>query len=241
MKDYRAYVGPKESYDLISAEQFTLLTTLGLRDHHYLLDLGCGSLRAGRLFIPYLLPGHYYGIEPNQWLIEEGLGNEIGESILQVKKPTFSNDSNFTLSTFGRNFDFVIANSIFTHASKDSIQTCLYEGKKVMKKESIFAATIRFGEEDYEEKEWVYPRGIDYTEKTISKMIHAAGLSYVKMAWRHYSRKQTWLGIVNPGNEKAVEGYYDYFRMRNRLQRIETNPLLKLGIKAYTLRAARRK
>ena len=51
---YRAYVGPPEDYDLIAAMVFNLLTTLGLRQHHSVLDIGCGSLRIGRLLIPYL-------------------------------------------------------------------------------------------------------------------------------------------------------------------------------------------
>ena len=37
---YRAYVGPPEDYDLIAAMTFNLLTTLGLRQHHSLLDVG---------------------------------------------------------------------------------------------------------------------------------------------------------------------------------------------------------
>lgn len=49
---YRAYVGPPQNYDLISAMSFGLLTALGLRQHHSLLDIGCGSLRNGRLLIP---------------------------------------------------------------------------------------------------------------------------------------------------------------------------------------------
>lgn len=55
-RTYRGYVGPEAQYDLMGATQFRLLCTLGLREHHTLLDFGCGSLRAGRLFIPYLLP-----------------------------------------------------------------------------------------------------------------------------------------------------------------------------------------
>ena len=47
--NYRAYVGMAEHYDLLSSLQFSLLSLLGLRDFHYLLDVGCGSLRGGRL------------------------------------------------------------------------------------------------------------------------------------------------------------------------------------------------
>ena len=61
---YRAYVGPPEKYDLLGALQFQVLTNLGLREYHKLLEVGCGSLRVGRLLVPYLIDGNYYAIEP---------------------------------------------------------------------------------------------------------------------------------------------------------------------------------
>ena len=42
---YRAFVGPPQKYDIIAASQFNLLTSLGLREYHYLLDIGWGSLK----------------------------------------------------------------------------------------------------------------------------------------------------------------------------------------------------
>jgi len=72
---YMAYVGPPTQYDFMGATQFRLLCTLDLRANHYLLDFGCGSLRAGRLFISYLDEGRYFGIEPNKWLIEDAINN----------------------------------------------------------------------------------------------------------------------------------------------------------------------
>ena len=86
---YRAYVGPPEDYDLVAAMAFNLLTTLGLRQHHSLLDIGCGSLRIGRLLIPYLNRGKYFGVEPNEWLVDEGIRRELGETLVQIKRPTF--------------------------------------------------------------------------------------------------------------------------------------------------------
>ena len=41
-RHYKAFVGPIEEYDLMAAMQFNLLTALGLRQHHSLLDVGFG-------------------------------------------------------------------------------------------------------------------------------------------------------------------------------------------------------
>ena len=47
-ENYRTYVGPPERHDYMGSNQFRLLTALGLRSKHKLLDFGCGSLRAGK-------------------------------------------------------------------------------------------------------------------------------------------------------------------------------------------------
>ena len=83
---YQVFVGLAGTWDITSSRQFNLLTSLGLREGHYLLDIGCGSLRTGRLLIPYLLPGHYFGMEPEKWLIEEGIKNECREDLIKIKE-----------------------------------------------------------------------------------------------------------------------------------------------------------
>src|SRR5438105_9390159 len=113
---YRAYVGPPGDYDLIAAMTFNLLTTLGLRQHHSLLDVGCGSLRIGRLLIPYLNRGKYFGIEPAEWLVAEGIRQELGETVVQIKRPTFFfSDSPETVVRAKLLFEFALAQSIFMH------------------------------------------------------------------------------------------------------------------------------
>src|SRR2546425_3988030 len=120
---YRAYVGPPEDYDLIAAMTFNLLTTLGLRQHHSLRDIGCGSLRAGRLLIPYLNRGKYFGIEPNKWLVQEGIRHELGEMLVQIKRPTFFfSDLSDTIAQAKITFDFAVAQSIFSHCGLDLIK-----------------------------------------------------------------------------------------------------------------------
>ncbi len=114
---YRAFVGDTKTYDIFSYMQFTLMTLLGLRQDHTLLDIGCGSLRAGKLFLIYLLPDRYFGIEPEQWLVEEGIERELGHELADRKRPRFLFDRDFSCAGFGVAFDYIIAQSIFSHAS----------------------------------------------------------------------------------------------------------------------------
>ncbi len=243
-RHYRAFVGPPKKYDLVSAMQFNLLTFLGLREHHSLLDIGCGSLRGGKLFVPYLLPGRYFGIEPEQWLIEEGIKNELGKDLAEMKQPAFSNDDNFTLSIFGRKFDFILAQSIFSHASQPQIRRCLSEAAKVMKRTSVFAATFVKGEEDYVGNEWVYPGCATYTLERMIGLTEEVGLICRPIDWPHPNR-QTWVVIVNPENENGVIDLSDITRLshleselrfcKERLSRIEGHPYVRLGFKANRL------
>ena len=114
-KHYKAYVGPPKMYDQVGAMQFNLLTAFGLRDFHKLLDIGCGSLRSGKLFIPYLRKGNYFGIEPNEWLIEDGIKYELGQEIIELKEPHFNNSEHFDLQvsiSHARNLFKVVGRSL---------------------------------------------------------------------------------------------------------------------------------
>ena len=236
---HRAFVGPPNKYDLVSAMQFNLLTFLGLRENHFLLDIGCGSLRGGRLFITYLLTGRYFAIEPNQRLIEEGIKNELGGHLIDIKQPVFSNDPNFTLSAFNQKFDFIMAQSIFSHASIPQIRRCLAEAKKVMKPASIFAATFVKGEKNYEGGVWVYPGCVTYTFEFFKSLVEEHGLACKRLEWPHPTA-QTWVVIVNPGNEDNIAdigSITDLLRLKNelisckdKLSKIEGRPYVKLGV-----------
>lgn len=199
---YRAYVGPPEKYDLVAAVQFNLLTCLGLREFHFLLDIGCGSLRAGRLFIPYLLPGHYFGIEPEQWLIEEGIKNELGADILRAKRPVFSHDLDFDCTKFNQKFDFILAQSIFSHASASQIRKCLSEVEKCMQPGGIIAATFVKGTEDYRADTWVYPDCVSYTLEYMMQLAAEVGLTAEPVDWPH-PNGQTWIRVTRRGTERT--------------------------------------
>jgi SAM-dependent methyltransferase len=200
---YKAYVGPPKKYDLMGAMQFNLLTSFGLRDYHKLLDIGCGSLRAGKILIPFLRKGNYYGVEPNKWLIEDGIKYELGEEIISLKSPSFSNTSEFEFQTFNEKFDFLIAQSIFSHASSDQIEKCLKEAKTVMKPEGLFLATFVLGKNNYSGSEWVYPACVTYKHNYILKIVREQNLDAIKTKWLH-PNGQTVYVIFHPTNKKSV-------------------------------------
>ena len=199
---YRAYVGPPEDYDLIAAMTFNLLTTLGLRQYHSLLDVGCGSLRIGRLLIPYLNQGKYFGVEPNEWLVEEGIKRELGEALVQIKRPTFFfSDSPETIAEANVSFDFAVAQSIFSHCGLDLIRNWLSAISRSLAQDGAFIATFVTGEEDSPRRGWVYPECVSYQAGTLRRAAAEAGLLFEILDWKH--PRQTWALFAAPKFDSA--------------------------------------
>jgi SAM-dependent methyltransferase len=214
---YKAYVGPPKRYDLVGAMQFNLLTSFGLRDYHKLLDIGCGSLRSGKLMIPYLRKGNYYGIEPNQWLIDDGIKYELGKDIISLKSPSFNNSSEFEFQIFDKKFDFLIAQSIFSHASASQISNCLKEAKAVMKQEGLFLATFVLGKINYTGTDWVYPDCVNYRHDYILELVKNQKLDAIQLKWLH-ATGQTWYVIFHPENRNTVKMVVENLFTKNKIK-----------------------
>ncbi len=206
-RHHRAYVGVAEDYDLVSRTQFNLLTHLGLREDHYLLDIGCGSLRGGRLFIAYLLPDHYFGIEPNQWLLEDGIEKELGKQFIDLKQPHFSHDANFTCSVFRQQFDFILAQAIFVHAAPGQIRHCMQEVRQCMKPTSLFVANFVEGEHNHEGSDWTYPGAVTYRLSWITEAANDAGLWCTPIEWFHPASGIKWIVLTLPEAKTRVEQF----------------------------------
>src|SRR5262245_59031296 len=173
---YRAYVGPPEEYDLIGAMTFNLLTTLGLRQHHTLVDIGCGSLRAGRLLIPYLNDGKYVGVEPNRWLVEDGIKWEIGADLVRIKTPRFYySGSPAALEGSGLVVDFAVAQSIFSHCGIDLIRSWLAGLSPFLARTGVLAATFLVADRDFAGTGWVYPECVGFTLSTLRQVAADSG------------------------------------------------------------------
>jgi SAM-dependent methyltransferase len=238
--DHRSFVGPEALYDVFAAMQFNLLTSLGLREHHRLLDVGCGSLRAGRLFICYLAPGHYAGVEPEAWLVTEGVRSQLGADMLRLKQPRFEHRDDFRLTALGQEFDFLLAQSIFSHTTQAQIQTCFAEAKKVLAPDGVFAATFFEGSEDYRGRQWTLHAA--FTFRSLQRWAEEAGLRATRIDWPHPDG-QRWFLLQHPAAApSALASAGDGLRLRQeleicreRLQRLEQSRYVRFGKRIHRL------
>lgn len=203
--DYKSYVGPRNRWDLLAGIQFSLLFQLGLREHHKVLDIGCGALRAGRLLIPYLNQGGYFGIEPNKELVLEGLIREVGSGLVSRRSPKFLHSENFPATQFGVTFDYVLIQSVFSHAPKPLIKVALKECFETMDDVSLLVATFKIGSVDYEGETWKYPGVASYTNEFIRQEFFNAGFSSKET--NVYHPTQTWWVAAKTGARMAQAEY----------------------------------
>lgn len=137
---YAGYVGGL--WEEAGAAQFDFLLSQGLKPHHYLLDIGCGSLRGGVKFVPYLDAGHYMGIDEEPLLLTLGVDKELGAELFAAKQPQLIVSSDFAFDTLRRAPDFALAVSLFTHLPEDSIRDCLAKLRKVIQGDGVFFASF---------------------------------------------------------------------------------------------------
>ncbi len=184
---YRAYVGPADRFDFMSASQFALLFQLGLREYHRLLDFGCGSLRLGRLLIPFLNRGGYYGIDPNAWLIEDGITHELGSTAIDIKMPSFSYSDSFRADVFGCRFDFLMAQSIVTHTGPDLVRKLLASVPQALNPNGLFLFSYIRDEKTTAEPGdgWHYPECVGYSSAWFEEELRKVGLISRPLPWFH--------------------------------------------------------
>ena len=117
--------GPAKFFETAGRKQLTTLLSEGLTPASKVLDIGCGCLRGGYWLIHFLDKGCYFGIEPNTEMLDAGLRILLEPELLELKTTRFDPNSNFDFSIFEVKFDYLVARSIWTHASKQQIQTML--------------------------------------------------------------------------------------------------------------------
>src|SRR3974390_578219 len=117
--------GPPQYFEIAGRLQLVTLLREGIYPQSRVLALGCGCLRGGYWLIHFLDAGCYFGIEPAEKMLQEGIDHVIEREVMAEKQPRFDTNDRFDLSVFGVKFDIVLARSIWSHASKKQVNTML--------------------------------------------------------------------------------------------------------------------
>jgi hypothetical protein len=149
---------PVETFAGAGRRQLDALLEEGLRPESRVLDIGCGCLRAAYWLIHYLDPGRYHGIEPARRRVECGLRYLFTPEEVRRKQPRFDHNPHFDSSVFGAPFEFFLAGSIWTHASKRQVAAMLDSFLRGSTSATVFltsylAATS--ADDDYQGDAWV--------------------------------------------------------------------------------------
>lgn len=148
-RQYSAPGRDKGLYDFSrGAYHASYLVRHGLKAHHHILDFGCGLGRTAVPLLRYLEPGRYVGLDISRerirlardYVTREGCDGAGAEFIVNVH-------NNFTAIT-SRRFDFVWAQSVFTHMPKSDVEAVLTNIGAVMSPRGIFMFNFNLGDAD---------------------------------------------------------------------------------------------
>ncbi|GLW06129.1 methyltransferase [Microtetraspora sp. NBRC 13810] len=139
-----AAVGSKSHarWNALGRMQFDYLVGHGLRPDMRMLEIGCGNLRAGRLFIDHLQPSCYYGVDisPDILMAAQEVLADYG---LRDKLPHLTPVRDLRLAFLpDAHFDVVHAHSVFSHSPLHVIEECFAHVGRVMKPDAWFDFTF---------------------------------------------------------------------------------------------------
>ena len=181
---YRGFVGGR--WDVMGERQYRLLLDHGLQPYDVLMDVGCGSLRAGRLFIPYLEPGHYIGVDKHRDLINRGLKHEVAPGVAAEKRPRFVITDRFEIPREPPLATFALAQSLFSHLNDDDAKRCLAAVRAAVDPGCRFLVTFMESARPVANQRSHSHRGMFFTSDEMREMGIDNGWSYEYVGpWNH--------------------------------------------------------
>jgi SAM-dependent methyltransferase len=196
--------GPTNLFETAGRNLLMILLREGLTPSSKVLDIGCGCLRGGYWLIHFLDRGCYFGIEPNTVMIEAGLRILLEPGLADNRQPRFDHNECFDLSVFEEKFDFFVARSIWTHASKQQIQTMLDGFLRTANPKGIFLTSyVRASlfKRDYTGTAWV---GRSHTSEAPGVIAHRWGWIQAECAKRGLVAVEIKEKAFNIGNQTWI-------------------------------------
>ena len=166
---------PTGTFEEGGRTHFIRLLQAGLQPDSSLLDIGCGCLRVGYWLIKFLDADRYCGVEPAWQRVEFGLQCLFEVDEVKAKRPSFDFNPRFDFTVFERQFDFFIAGSIWSHASKAQIGIMLDNFVRTGTPDAVLLASYipaTSAADDYQGDRWV---GTSHESATAGVIRHTRG------------------------------------------------------------------
>ncbi|NQZ97024.1 MAG: class I SAM-dependent methyltransferase [Myxococcales bacterium] len=183
--------GPADRFEDVGRNTLATSIKYGLMPSDKVLDVGAGGLRNGWWLIQFIEPSNYHAIEPRKKSIDNA-AELIGAKI----NIYYNDDWEFP----DVKFDFVLARSIWTHASKWMISKMLAEFAENSTPDARFLTSVVFpraDKPDYMGERWLGRPLVAHSLKWIEDECRKHALS-VQVKEELYG--QIWLLIEkNPG------------------------------------------
>jgi SAM-dependent methyltransferase len=137
-----AMVGPLGFWNQLQHYQLRVVTALGLRPEHSMLDIGCGPLQGGIAFIRYLNQGCYVGVDQNRAAIEIGR-EEVSRLKLGEKAPRLIMSQAFGDDQLGSaDFKFIWLSQIFYYFDEKTGNNLFAMVQRRLHGDGVMAADI---------------------------------------------------------------------------------------------------
>ena len=135
-------MAPGPMWEEIGAIQFEYLVSNGLTPDRTLLDIGCCTLRGGRHFIRHLNAGNYSGFDLSPGAIAAARKLVHQDGLLEKRPRLFVNRGGRLTFPYSVKYDFLLAQSVFTHLPAENIEEAFTHVGGVMHRESMFFFTF---------------------------------------------------------------------------------------------------
>ncbi len=194
--------------------QMQLLLLEGLQPKSYVLEVDCGALVAGIPIMSFLEKGHFVGIDPNRWLIEDSLKIETNRTIVESRRPLFLFNDQFDASETKIRFDYILSHSILSHAAHWQLPLFLENCAKVLKKGGKVVVSIRLTEpnefgsagapHETMSNEWIYPGNSFFDKATVIE----EGLKW----FSHVEQKKEYTKLITSTDKSAFHDWFVFIK-----------------------------